>query len=376
MPMRRRIGSARFAQRLLLLPLFVFLAFLFSIVPFVLQTKDIQSAGGFWIHFHDYGVRWIPWGFLMPMLIAFVRRFPFYKSDWFFSMAVHLAGSIVMAFAQLGLAVGLNRAMLSLGLIGAPALSFPKFAAEYFNMSVLTYWILALTIAGIDSQRKYRDREVRALELETELAKAQLQSLKTQIEPHFLFNTLHAVSGLVYRDPKAADTVLSRLSRLIRSTLEFSEDQEIPFEREVDILKAYIEIMIFRFGDRIKVETDIAPDTLQAWAPSFLLQPLVENAFRHGILPKIDGGTVRVRSLRRDGRLVVGVSDDGLGFAKDAIARAAPGLGLTNIRKRLEMLYGARHEFLIRNGPEGGAEITVAIPFREAPTGTSRGRSE
>jgi len=355
------------------LVLFTFLAFFFSIGPYFLAYRNSPEPLNFWIHFHGYGIRYIPWGFLVPIVITMARRFSLIGKDWPYNAVVHLASSIGLTFAHLAFAVLVNRALLAAGLRDLPVISYPQFAASHLNQNLLMYWLILAIVINIDSYRKYRDREIHGLELETELAKAQLHTLKAQIEPHFLFNTLHAVSGLVYRNPKEADALLARLGRLIRSNMELSEGQEIPLERELEILSAYTEIMTYRFGDRLQIETDIAPETRRALAPSFLLQPLVENAIRHGIGPKTQGGTVRITSRRENDELVVKIADDGVGFAFAPEGSGVEGVGLSNTRKRLDLIYGPRQTFAITNRPEGGAEVTIALPYREQLEDTSAG---
>jgi two-component system LytT family sensor kinase len=371
--MRRNFFNSPPGQILGILFLFTLLAFLFALGPYLLQNEDSPGPTNFWIHFHDYGIRYIPWGLLAPVVVFLVRRFPFARKDWPYSVVVHLASSISLAFIHLAIAVLINRILLAVGARDLPTISYTQFAASYLNMSLVSYWLIVAVVVNLDSYRRFRDREILTSQLEAELAKAQIQTLKAQIEPHFLFNTLHAISGLVYRDPKTADAMLARLGRLIRSNMEFSEGQEIPLERELDILRAYADIMLQRFGQRIKIEMDVAPETRRALAPSFLLQPLVENAIRHGISPKLGGGTIRISSRRDNDSLVVSVADDGVGFPLEPAGSNGGGLGLENIRKRLGLLYGTRQALSISNRPEGGAEIKISIPFRQASRETASG---
>lgn len=355
--------------------LFTLLAFFFALGPYFLAHRKSTGPVNFWVHFHNYGIRYIPWGFLVPVVVFMARQFSLIGKDWPYSAVVHLAASISLVFLHLAAAVLLNRALLAAGLRHLPVLSFSEFAAAHFNQGLLSYWLIAAVAINIDSYRKFRDREIRTLELEAQLVKAQMQSLKVQINPHFLFNTLHLVSGLVYRDPKEADAVLARLGRLIRSHMELSEDQEIPMESEMALLNAYTDIMIRRFGDRLKVALRLDEEVRNALLPCFLLQPLVENSIRHGIGSRIEGGKVWLEAGREGESLVLRVADDGVGFSDVAAVSDIRGTGLANLRKRLELIYGDRQTMTLGHRPGGGAEVVITLPFREGAENESEGGS-
>jgi sensor histidine kinase YesM len=185
-----------------------------------------------------------------------------------------------------------------------------------------------------------------------------------ELNPHFLFNTLNAISALVRRgEHKEAVTMLARLGDLLRVTLERGGEQEIPLEKELEYLARYLDIERVRFRDRLSVETDVAEDSAHALVPTFILQPLVENAVRHGISRSSEGGRIRVSAHRaEDDRLVLTVADTGVGFST-APGRLREGVGLKNTRARLDQLYGARASLAWENPPEGGARVTVTMPF-------------
>lgn len=367
---RRTWTGPTFSQNIGFILFFILIAFAFALGPYAL-TYEKSEAPNFWVHFHSYGIRYVPWGLLAPVVIVLVRRFSLVGREWPYHGVVHLAISIALAFAHLAFAVLLNRTLIAMGASSLPLLSYSQFAAAYLNQSFLSYWLIVAVVVNVDSYRKYRDREIRTFQLETELTKAQLQTLKAQIEPHFLFNTLHAISGLVYRDPKTADALLSRLGSLIRANMEFSARQEIPLEREIDVLHSYNDIMLQRFGDRIKIELDIAPESRRALVPSFLLQPLVENAVRHGLGPKAEGGIVRVESRREKDLVKIRIADNGIGLATSSAEASGGGLGLANTRRRLGLIYGAQQSFAISSPPEGGVEVVIVLPFREKPEDTA-----
>lgn len=231
-------------------------------------------------------------------------------------------------------------------------------------LDVLAYGSLAGITHAVHFYRRYRERERRALFLESNLNKARLNALQAQLQPHFLFNTLNAIATLLRRDPKAAEATLTSLSELLRLSLSQSNNQEISLREEMQFLDRYLEIQQTRFGDRLRFEQQIEPAALDCLVPTLLLQPLVENAIRHGIEPSGNPGVVRVSAQQVDGRLAVSVEDDGVGLGAEPAASS--GIGLSNLKARLETLYGARQEMHVRARPEGGVAVRITIPLRDA----------
>jgi LytS/YehU family sensor histidine kinase len=237
---------------------------------------------------------------------------------------------------------------------------------EFFN-DVINYCTIIALIYLFDHYRQSRDREVRTAQLEARLAEAQLQSLRLQIQPHFLFNALNTVSSLVYENPKAADEMITRLSDLLRLSLRNSGGQEVTLREELNILGLYLDVMRARFDERLMVSIEAEAGTADALVPQLVLQPLVENSIRHGADP--DSGRVKidVRAARDNGSLLLQVSDNGPGIAQKEMAVAAGGIGLSNTARRLDQLYGAAHEFKMSDGPRGGLLVEVKVPFRTSP---------
>jgi LytS/YehU family sensor histidine kinase len=224
--------------------------------------------------------------------------------------------------------------------------------------------------------RRFREREHRALLLESNLTKARLGALRAQLQPHFLFNSLNAIATLLRRDPRQAEETLMSLSELLRLSLSQSEKQKLTLGEEMKFVERYLEIQRTRFGDKLHIELDIEPAALECLVPALLLQPLVENAIHHGIEPADRDGLVRLSAHRRDGRLVMAVEDDGVGLAQlvgNAGVQAAfaipdptaigTGIGLSNLRARLQMLYGDNQSLRIISGAQGGVVVRIEIPY-------------
>jgi two-component system LytT family sensor kinase len=301
---------------------------------------------------------WYIWALLAPGIIWLSRKLPFEREHRARNLGIHVAASVAAAVLHWSFN----------NLCRHYVLRFPgtMSLAYAFHSSVVTYWILAGATWGYDYYVRYRQGELRAAQLSVQLAQAQLQALRTQLHPHFLFNTLNAISALVHRDPEAADRMVARLSDLLRLTIEGIGVQEVPLAKEIDFLKRYLEIEQTRFADRLTVEMRIAPEALTASTPYLILQPLVENAIRHGIAPRSQPGRVAICAQRENGFLVLEVSDNGAGLAPGLTAPARLGVGLSSTRARLEKLYGERQHFEMKNGPHGGFVVTLTIPFQLA----------
>ena len=224
--------------------------------------------------------------------------------------------------------------------------------------------LIVLLVSAFSYYRRYQEGELRASQLEALLSQSQLQALKMQLHPHFLFNTLHSISSLMHRDIEAADKMIARLGDFLRLTLENSGTQEVTLQEELEFLRCYLEIEHIRFQDRLTTHMDIAPQALVTHVPNLILQPIVENAIRHGIAPRSTPGRIEIRAERNNGTLRIQVRDNGPGLPGNPNADNLykEGLGLANTRARLEQLYGAAHRFDLANDPDGGLVVTLEIP--------------
>jgi two-component system LytT family sensor kinase len=237
-----------------------------------------------------------------------------------------------------------------------------RFLEEFYS-DIWMYWPLVCIQALIDSHARARERAKRAAELETLLARSQLALLRAQIQPHFLFNTLHAVSALVRIDSLAAEDMIADLAEILRASFADTSMQETTLQRELDLVACYLRIQQRRFGDRLTVHYRIAPEAQQAAIPSLLLQSLVENAVIHGVAPLLRGCTIEIRAEHRGKRLELQVLDDGAGMKPGCL----PGLGLANARRRLRELYAEDQSLNMSGAPGGGVAALVSIPFHDAP---------
>ncbi len=242
------------------------------------------------------------------------------------------------------------------------ALAIARSVARSLDNGVSLYWLIVLFTYAIDYNRRYRASLVRASELSAQLARAQLQALRMQLHPHFLFNTLHAISELLHENPSAAERMIVGLSRLLRVSLDNSVALEMPLEQELEFSRLYLDIEQTRFDSRLRIEYFIAPDTLGLMVPNLILQPIIENAIRHGIARRAAGGRLQISSAIVNEWLLLTVSDDGPGPGADL----REGIGLTSTRARLQQLYGAQQSFEFSAAPGGGACVGIRIPLRRS----------
>lgn len=304
----------------------------------------------------------IVWTFLIPIVVAFTS----WLKRLHLSFVLWLAAHTVFAFLVMILwAVGWIPFPQppDSDLFGIPRASFHFVQLQFvqtLDYCLWLYWTIVGFVYGIDYYVVGRAAQIHAAELEGQLARAELDVLKQQLQPHFLFNTLNSISALMRTDVDAADDMIGDLSTLLRRSLENNGTHEVPLRQELETLQLYIDIQRVRFQDRLTVELNIDSQTLNARVPQLVLQPLVENAFRHGISKRASGGLVRIQSESRNGHLLLRVSDDGPGMTANSARNG--GIGLKNTLARLQKLYG-EHSALRVDGSSAGFTVELEFPF-------------
>jgi signal transduction histidine kinase len=308
----------------------------------------------------------LTWAGLTLVILWLCRRYPFGQGRWRHSLAVHCTACLACGLVNVVLSV--LAAEIIRHEIPKPTLS-ANVLLLYFvaklNNNVFFYWAILAVAHVLRYYRQVRERELVASQLEAKLAQTQLQILKMQLQPHFLFNTLNAISALVHQDADLADRMIARLGDLLRSTLDNAHQQEVPFRHELDFIQPYLEIERARLGPRLTVELQIDPAALDALVPNLILQPLVENAIRHGIAARPGPGRIQIHASRANGTLHLAVADSGPGLPAEETV-AAKGIGLANTRARLDKMYGNAHRLELTNGPDGGLQIGITIPYKES----------
>jgi signal transduction histidine kinase len=345
-----------------------------------LVTVVFTSQVYVWVNLWPMTVSWwsallwsIPqlliWGLSIPLVLKLARRLPLEGLRRPGRFVLHLALSVAYAFGVL-VVLDLSDAILRWSyLIGAPGSLVADLDKTiiYLHMGMAVYWV----VLAADHARHYygevRARELQATRLEGQLARAELNALRMQLQPHFLFNTMNAITVLMRSDPAQAEHMVHRLSDFLRVTLDGDGSQEVPLEEELAYLRSYLAIEEARFGDRLTVHFDVADDATAGLVPGLILQPLVENAVRYGIAARAAPGTVGIRVRREGPHLDLMVWDDGPGITSEA---PDEGVGLSNTRQRLTTLYGAGHTLTVANRPEGGLAVAMRLPWRTTTSET------
>ncbi|MBI5380570.1 MAG: histidine kinase [Opitutae bacterium] len=306
------------------------------------------------------------WMLLAPAILWLRRRIPLHTGNWWGGVSLHAALSfLLMAAYYLGrILFHVLRECDSCSLMEFWTVAQKSFFGRNL-VDMAFYWAVLAYGYVTELQQRYKQEEVKAAQLESQLAQTELKALKQQLHPHFLFNTMNTIAVLV-REKKNDEAVqlLANLSALLRALLDHSRVQEVPLRTELDFLTRYVEIQQARFSDRLRFRVGIPPEVLDARIPNLLLQPLVENAILHGVATKAEPVTVEVTGRLVEGSLQLEVRDDGPGFATHGPNRVKEGIGLTNTRERLARLYGDRHRITVQSEPGRGAAITIVLPYR------------
>ena len=325
--------------------------------------------------FWQEGVYWFSWCILSPAVFWSCGILLMSPRPWYTRALGLMAGAVLVSLLQPALAESINyaRAAIEWWLSAAkpPAAILPNLFTQAirlagFNLPIYAALVLAWRMFAYS--RELRERRLTAIQLESLLHQAQVQALRSQINPHFLFNTLHSIAELIHHDAALAEKLVLRLGELLRQALQSSTAQKVPLAEELEFIKGYLEIEQMRMGERLRVEWDVAPDALRESVPSLLLQPLVENAILHGLSTTSEAGRLTIRARRTSENLHVQVQDSGPGLSSKSESRRS-GIGLSNTRRRLELLYGDRQRFELVN--DNGLLVDIRIPIGEATRTTA-----
>lgn len=292
---------------------------------------------------------------LFPLVVRFARRLPIQRANWLARLPLYVVALMVYSLIHTSLLWVTRNALYPL--VGLHHYDYgimtARYPMEFFHDAIAFSFMVGVLFLF--------DRHVRAVQLEGKLAQARLENLRLQLQPHFLFNALNAISSVVYEDPRKADAMIAGLSALLRATITDSEAQMVPLEREIETLELYLDVMRQRFEDRLSVDVRVAPEVRDALVPHLLLQPLVENSIRHGSDPRSNAVTVTVTADRDGAQTRLRIRDCGRGLPEGNLRR---GTGISNTAERLEQLYGVDHTLAFENCEDGGLAVTVAVPYR------------
>jgi signal transduction histidine kinase len=302
---------------------------------------------------------------LLPLVLRFARVYLFEKKGWRVLVSKHLAGAVAFSAVHTTI-MALSRDFL-FPLVGQGPYDYGIMLYRYpmeFSNDLVSYTVFVTVYYYFERLRIAQAQQLAAAELRTELAQAQLENLRLQLQPHFLFNTLNTISSVMYEDVGAADAMITQLGDLLRLTLQASRTHEIPLAEELEITRLYLDLMQKRFENKLRVSYAIDPSLNETLVPQLILQPLLENSLRHGMKSGNGAMELSIEAHGENGSLILQVCDSGCGLGELEISGVfGRGLGLSNIRDRLANLYGDRQQFSISNRPSGGAEVTLCVPL-------------
>ena len=302
------------------------------------------------------------WALVTPLILWLARRFRIDRNQWLRKLGLHFLFSLVLVTVLISLhfvvymvLAGQTSSITPLRLLG--------YLYPNLDRWLLVYWLILLMNHAFNYYNSYRKGELKASQLRTQLVQSQLEALKMQVQPHFLFNTLHSISALLSKDTEGARKMITRLGDFLRLTLENSGSMEVTLQQEIEFLNGYLEIERIRFQDRLTTDIRIDPAVLDARVPNLILQPIVENAMRHAV-GNSRSGHVEILAAPRNGSVHIEVNDNGPGLQVDRVVetRRGKGVGLANTQARLVGLYGTAARFEMTNRPSGGLTVTIEIP--------------
>jgi two-component system, LytTR family, sensor kinase len=305
-------------------------------------------------------ITWIAWLLLTPAIIAAARRFPFGEGSPMRWLGRHVLLGATFSAASVAVSAAIRWAMSAGPRVGGAPLT------ATLASGLLVYALIAVSYQAVAYHRSARERDAVAAGLRADLAEAKLATIEGQLHPHFLFNALNSIAALMRVDPRKAETMLEQLSELLRATLRTNPMQEVRLDDALHLTEQYLAIERVRFQQRLEAVIEASGAARRGKVPQLILQPLVENAVRHGIAPLESGGLVRVTAVVENDTLVMTVEDNGVGIGNAPAERAGSGLGLKSVRSLLAHLYGADHRFDVRARTPSGTTVTIAIPYRPA----------
>jgi two-component system, LytTR family, sensor kinase len=313
---------------------------------------------------------WLVWVLFLPLIVWLSLRYPLQRSKMLPQLGIHIvACTLILVLNQIACRTFLPLVPPAMGHETPQRAGTNPLSAVRVVPDIIVYLVTMGTCVVFRSFRDSRERERHAMELEARLAQAKLQALRMQVNPHFLFNTLNAISTLIHTNPQIADDMVADLSELFRISLESSDDQEIPLSQELGLLERYLAIEQRRFGERLQVQQSITPELLNAAVPTLILQPIVENAIRHGIAPYKNVGKIAILGRQIGNQMILSVSDNGkmpVDYPSEEAKSSRHGIGLSNTQARLQQLYGEERLLTVHQGELGGWKVEMRIPIRPA----------
>jgi len=349
-----------------------------SVIGCIFALPNITMANGWRMPLLGSLALWWSWGLLAPLIVAVDLRLPFSGTQLFTRIAAHLLLSLFFTSVLVYLLLA-DRALLGLGPWSAlrDPQAFPNALRGMFLWSWLIYWVIVGAWQAYQYYRRYLSSELRRERLERQFSEARLNALRMQLDPHFLFNALNTISSQLERDPRLAREMIEHLGDLLRLSLDSKDRQEVPLAEEMAFLAHYLAIQKIRFGDNLRVEIRVAPEVKYASVPSLFVQPLVENAIRHGISRRASGGEITVSAAKSGEQLEIRVLDDGVGLPPGWNLDSSCGLGLSITRERITGLHNGLSHFSVFKRAEGGTEVKILLPLKltHEQSGDARGHA-
>ncbi len=330
---------------------------------FVMRAEGMHHA---WMRlFFTLTVSWLPWMAATPLVLWLGEKYPLGRWRSPYAWAAHLGTCVAVDAVYAGWLAGWEK-LLNPWMETARPLFVPRWSDKFYNgllAAVILYSLILLIGHLLESQKRLAQQQAETARLSEQLSKAQLNALRRQIEPHFLFNTLNAIAGLVREERNdAAVSMIAELSDFLRRVVEDSDRQQVPLKDELEFTQKYLDIQKARFAERLQFRVEVPSELLSAQVPSLILQPMVENAVKHGIAKRAHGGAIEIAAWRINGKLTLRVSNDGPNLPVEW-QKSQSGIGMVNVQTRLRGLYGDAFEFSLRNREPEGVEVSVSVPF-------------